>query len=245
MKNIARGKTADFEDFIITRRINILQSMDRFSGTKYSLLDVGCGNGGSLIKLSGLFAACHGIDVDENNLKLLQSKIKDLNLNSVSCSQENATREFCKGRQFDRIVSFEVLEHLDDDRVAAINIFKKLRAGGKIAISVPNKWWVFETHGAYLPVLPWNRVPFFSWLPRGLHDKFAKARIYRKKNIRQILHTAGFENIRLQYITAPMDVIKWRPLRRFLRKTLFRKDTTLIPFLATSIMASADKPDTE
>lgn len=242
MKNIARGKTADFEDFIIIRRINILQSIDGFWGTGYSLLDVGCGNGGSLIKLSGLFATCHGIDVDENNLRLLQGKIEELNLKSVTCSQENAMREFCKGRQFDRIVSFEVLEHLEDDRVAAINIFKKLRAGGKIAISVPNKWWVFETHGAYLPVLPWNRVPFFSWLPRGLHDKYAKARIYRKKDIRQILRTAGFENIRLQYITAPMDVIKWRPLRRFLRKTLFRKDTTSIPFLATSILVSAEKP---
>ncbi|NOZ08300.1 MAG: methyltransferase domain-containing protein [FCB group bacterium] len=241
MKTIARGKTADYDDFIVTRRINILKAVEGFTGEAYSLLDVGCGNGGSLIKLSGHFGICHGIDVDARNLDQLKKKIESLKLSNVSYSQEDATGEFCPDREFDRIISFEVLEHVKDDYQAARNIYHKLKPSGRVAISVPNRWWIFETHGAYLPVLPWNRVPFFSWLPKKLHDKYAKARIYRKKDILKILISAGFSNIELHYITAPMDVIKWAPLQRFFRKTLFKNDTTSIPFLATSIMVTAAK----
>jgi 2-polyprenyl-3-methyl-5-hydroxy-6-metoxy-1,4-benzoquinol methylase len=135
----------------------------------------------------------------------------------------------------DRLVSFEVIEHLpSDDGVA--NYAKSLKVGGIAAISVPNKWWIFETHGAKLPLLPWNRVPFFSWLPRPLHERWAHARIYTKKQICTLLEQHGFEIEKVEYIMAPMDVIKWGPLQRFLRRWVFNSHTTKIPFKAVSIL---------
>jgi hypothetical protein len=109
------------------------------------------------------------------------------------------------------------------------------------AFSVPNKWWIFETHGARLPLLPWNRVPFFSWLPRPLHGRWANARIYTKRRIKKLLETHGFEVLSMQYVTAPMDVVKWKPLKNFLRKFVFNSDTTRVPFKAVSIFISARK----
>ena len=88
--------------------------------------------------------------------------------------------------KFDRIISFEVIEHLkDENNVKAY--YEALKDGGLAAISVPNKWWIFETHGTRLPLLPWNRVPFFPWLPKPIHERFANARIYTKKRIKNLL----------------------------------------------------------
>ena len=135
----------------------------------------------------------------------------------------------------DRLISFEVIEHLpSEDGVR--NYAESLKMGGIAAISVPNKWWIFETHGANLPMLPWNRVPFFSWLPKPLHERWAHARIYTRKRIIQLLEKHGFEILKVQYVTAPMDVVKWKPLQSFLRKWVFRGNNTSNPFKAVSIL---------
>jgi 2-polyprenyl-3-methyl-5-hydroxy-6-metoxy-1,4-benzoquinol methylase len=241
VRKIALGKPAEYEDFIISRRISILKSFDDFINIKYSLIDIGCGNGGSLIILSDLFRKCHGIDIIESNLKQLSEKISEYKILNCTSNLEDIDAMEESADKYDRIVSFEVVEHVKNDFQTVRNMYTKLNVGGKIAISVPNKWWIFETHGAYLPILPWNRVPLFSWLPKFIHSRYAKARIYRKKDINKIVEHAGFKNIKIQYITAPMDVIKWKPLQSFLRKTIFSKNTTKIPFLSTSIIVYAEK----
>ena len=39
-------------------------------------------------------------------------------------------------------------------RAWAAECLRVLKPGGRFIISVPNKWWIFETHGADLPLLP-------------------------------------------------------------------------------------------
>ena len=142
--------------------------------------------------------------------------------------------------KFDRIISFEVIEHLSDESGIKYYI-DSLKDDGVLAISVPNKWWIFETHGAKLPLLPWNRVPFFSWLPRPIHEKYANARIYTKKRIRTVLENHGFTIIDCQYIMAPMDVLSEGKLKNWIIKHIFNLDTTKISFKATSIFVVAKK----
>ena len=84
-------------------------------------------------------------------------------------------------------------------------------------------------------------VPFFSWLPNKIHSQHAKARIYTKGQICKLLQEAGFNILESHYVTAPMDVIKWKWLKSLLRKTIFRGDTTIIPMLSTSIMVICKK----
>jgi len=55
------------------------------------------------------------------------------------------------------------------------------------------------------------------------------------------LETNGFSVEKVHYITAPMDVISLKPLQTFLRKTIFKNNTTSIPFLSTAIMVLARK----
>mgnify|MGYP000155501746 CR=1 FL=1 len=142
-----------------------------------------------------MFRKCHGIDIIESNLKQLSEKISEYKILNCTSNLEDIDAMEESADKYDRIVSFEVVEHVKNDFQTVRNMYTKLNVGGKIAISVPNKWWIFETHGAYLPILPWNRVPLFSWLPKFIHSRYAKARIYRKKDINKIVEHAGFKNI--------------------------------------------------
>jgi 2-polyprenyl-3-methyl-5-hydroxy-6-metoxy-1,4-benzoquinol methylase len=189
--------------------------------------------------LAGEMSRCVGIDMnpayekifreqmDRNGVRNCEFVLLDLNKDSYN-------------ERFDRLISFEVIEHLrDEGRVRFF--YDLLKPGGLAAITVPNKWWIVETHGANLPLLPWNRVPFFSWLPRGIHERFARARIYTKNRIHHLLSTAGFDVIRMSYVTAPMDVLKEGWLKSVLTKYIFHRDETPIPFLATAIFVIAGK----
>lgn len=243
MVKIAKGKPAEFEDFIIRRRIEILKDIPGFFDKEKTLLDIGCGNGASLLLIAKYFNHCHGVDISEESINELSAKLNNNLCKNISWSLENVDKEFCEGDEFDRIISFEVLEHVGNDQQLLTEMFSKLAPGGILAITVPNKWWLFETHGAYLPLLHWNRIPFFSWLPKCIHSRFAKARIYRKGNLKTLFKNTEFEVISMNYVTAPMDVIKWRSLQNLLRSTIFQKHLTSIPFLATAIMVVCKKLD--
>ncbi len=234
------GKPAEFNDRIIDRRIRILESYKEFTNKELTLLDIGTGNGATLFKLSNKFKHCVGIDITDAHKSFfedykVQNKIDNVELKIVDISN------FRFEQKFDRIVSFEVIEHLESEELLQF-YYDTLNSGGFMAITVPNKWWIFETHGAKLPILPWNRVPFFSWLPRSIHERFANARIYTKKRIIDLLKKFKFQIVDVDYVTAPMDVLPEGKFKTFLINNIFKKDTTTNPFKAVSIFVLARKP---
>jgi 2-polyprenyl-3-methyl-5-hydroxy-6-metoxy-1,4-benzoquinol methylase len=240
-QQFGKGKPADLAEFIVTRRIALLHDTEGFLSPDAELLDIGCGNGATLLQLADSYRQCHGIDISKEAGARFLNEAARRGLSNCSFSMQDIDHMEPIGKTFDRIICFEVLEHVKDDLRAAITIHSLLTPGGMAAITVPNKWWIFETHGAYLPCLPWNRVPFFSWLPMRIHDRFAKARVYTKKRISNLLMDAGLLITRIVFVTAPMDRISWPPLRSVARRTLFSPHATLVPFLATSIMVVVSK----
>lgn len=233
------GRPADFDDKIIQRRLNLVNKIPNFTGKDLSLLEIGCGNGASMFGLHDKMKECLGIDITDEHLSAF-NKYKEKN-NIVNC--EFLLLDIEKNtppKTFDRIISFEVIEHLENEDSVSF-YYDALKEDGILAISVPNKWWIFETHGAKLPLLPWNRVPFFSWLPRPIHERYANARIYTKKRIVNLLKKHGFTIIATNYITAPMDVLPEGKLKDFVVNNIFNTDTTKVPFKATSLFIVAKK----
>jgi hypothetical protein len=57
----------------------------------------------------------------------------------------------------------------------------------------------------------------------------------------RVLQDHSFEILSTVYITAPMDVVSNPRLKKILRGTLFGRDTTRVPFLATAILLHAKK----
>ena len=237
--NLAEGVPANAGDFILERRHRIVQSQIRESGG--SLLDFGCGNGAQTAFFASQFDTVTGLDVNAQSITEFDTRFRDLEVSAHGLEYDGRDIPL-ESATIDCAISFEVLEHVDDERHALRELHRVLRPGGTLAMSVPNRWWIFETHGAELPLLPWNRVPFFSWLPKSIHDRYARARIYRRREIVAKLREQGFEVVRSSYITAPMDVVKIAPLRTLLRATLFRGDETPLPFMSTAVLVIARKP---
>jgi len=201
---VSAGKTANIGDLIVTRRVKALQTFEGFLAPEALVLDFGCGNGGTMFQICDRVRAVDGVDISEENRNKFEKEKRAREAENCRFILKSV-EEVELSEKYDRIISFEVLEHVPDDSKAAKILYKLLKPGGQAAISVPNKWWIFETHGARLPLLPWNRVPFFSWLPRKLHEKYAKARIYSKSRIERLLRSAGFSVNQTLYVTAPMD----------------------------------------
>lgn len=237
------GKPAGQSDLIVQRRMDIVSRFEGFFHRGARVLDLGCGNGATMLLMSDRVAEVDGVDISEENREAFEAQ-KTRGAVTNCRFLVLGVEEIDESERYDRIVSFEVLEHLPDDREAAGKMYRLLKPGGEAVVSVPNKWWIFETHGARLPLLPWHRVPFFSWLPNWLHRRFAKARIYTRRRIGRLLKEAGFEILDVAYVTAPMDAVGSPALQRFLRRFFFRTATTRVPFLATSVLVHVRKSET-
>lgn len=233
------GRPADFNDRIVQRRLRLVKEIPKFIGNHLTLLDIGCGNGASLFGLQKNFKFCLGVDIKLEHKSSFDNFIKLNNIQNCEFKlldiEKNKLIE-----QYDRIISFEVIEHLRDENGVKF-YYDALKEGGLMVVSVPNKWWIFETHGAKLPILPWNRVPLFSWLPKCIHEKFANARIYTKKRIVKLLNEHGFTVLSAKYVMAPMDVLPNGKFKDFIIKYFFNKDITKIPFKSTSIIVLSTK----
>jgi 2-polyprenyl-3-methyl-5-hydroxy-6-metoxy-1,4-benzoquinol methylase len=235
----AEGKPAERGQLIIARRHRISRNHLSFKGK--TVLDFGCGNGAQALAFVADGCTLIGVDVQLDQLHAFR-----LPLNA---SPETPTSIVCyDGRVLplrdqccDAVLSFEVLEHVAYEEAALREIRRVMRPGADLLLTVPNKWWLFETHGANLPLLPWNRVPFFSWLPQPLHERFARARVYTRRRIHTLLRKTGFGVLTSEYVTAPMDMITSPGLQKVLRATVFRQDTTRWGILATAIFIHARK----
>lgn len=106
---------------------------------KTKFLEIGCGTGDFIRQL-----------VENENLEITGSEIylKGLlyakrNLPSVDFIQFDVTQGGL-GEEFDLIVAFDVIEHIENDVAAISNINKMLHKGGRVIITVPQHMFLWS-----------------------------------------------------------------------------------------------------
>ena len=210
---ISRGKSADRGDALLYRRTRIVGQMVDLSHSH--VLDYGCGNGAQTDTIAPMCETLDAVDIDGVYVRYDGKRLP----------YDNAV--------FNAVTSFQVLEHVEDEALSLDEIYRVLRFDGALILTVPNKWWIFDQHGAI------HRIPFASWLPHFIHKRIAVARIYTVASITRLLRNHGFFVEKTLYLTAPMDRARPTWLQTFLRATMFKHDTTRIPLLATEIVVYA------
>jgi len=127
------GKPASFEDRIVQRRLRLLKKTPDFLGDSLTLLDIGCGNGASLFGLQKDFKFCLGIDITDKHLSEFDNFKRQNNIQNCEFQMLDVEKN-APPNQFDRIISFEVIEHLQrEDGVKFY--YDALKEGGLAVIS--------------------------------------------------------------------------------------------------------------
>lgn len=104
---------------------------------KGDLLEIGCGEGRGIELLSPLvdsYTAIDKISEIEDGIKKKYTKIQFLNMNVPPFTGVG-------DNSFDTIVTFQVVEHIQDDVQFLKEIYRVLKPGGKAILSTPNKDW--------------------------------------------------------------------------------------------------------
>ena len=241
LRHILPGEPIPRESIFHERRYRVARLLAPPLSENDLLLDIGCGNAGQTEYFARDAGRAFGLDLHHERLPGFQGKLTERKISNLSLIGGNGELLPFRNGVFDCVTCFEVLEHVENPGRVLREIRRVLTSNAVLFLSVPNRWWIFETHGANLPLLPWNRIPFFSWLPKRIHDTWARARIYTLKEIGALVEHCGFSAIETLLLTAPMDVVKVDWLQKALRKTVFRGDITPFPFLASTIFIYAKK----
>ncbi len=146
---------------------------------------------------------------------------------------------------FDLALSHEVLEHVSDDRQATSEIVRVLRPGGRAVIFVPNRFWLFETHGIY-----WQGAYHFgnkfgvNYLPDPLRDRLAPhVRAYTASGLRALVAGLPVRVVHHTQVFPGYDnIVRRRPLLgRVLRAATYAAEATPLGAIGLSHLLVIEK----
>lgn len=100
------------------------------------VLDVACGEGYGSNLLAQNALEVVGVDIDDETIKKAAARYKKPNLKFI---KGNATELPFGEKQFDIVVSFETIEHIEEHHQMLLEIKRVLRPEGLLIISTPDK----------------------------------------------------------------------------------------------------------
>ena len=159
----------------------ILSFLDKYLRRGMKILDIGCGAGTIDFYFANKGYEITGIDISDRAISSSIETAKKLGLKNVSFRVVDFPKDKVTGK-FDFVIFSEVIEHLEDDKIALTEINKLLNPQGILFLSTPSI------------NAPLHRL--------GLTKKFDKEvghlRRYEKKQLLNILESAGFKVLEIK-----------------------------------------------
>lgn len=164
------------------------------------ILDVGCGLGMYVAKLSEFSDQVYGVDIDPE-------KVGTASLTLPNIYEAPAEQLPFPDQSFDVILLNEVLEHVADDRQTIRECYRCLVPGGQIVIYAPNRLYPFETHGFFFGERYYFRLlPFVNWLPDFIRNRFCPhVRVYTAQQIQSLFDGLEVEFTAVDHIFPGLD----------------------------------------
>jgi len=190
-----------------------------------NLLEVGCGEGRGVEVLLDQIDSYLGIDKIQEVIDLLRNKFP------MAVFQQAFIPPFSEivSETYDTVVSFQVIEHIQNDRLFLEEIYRVLKPGGKAIISTPNIKHTLSRN-------PWHIREYTAKqledLCKGIFDKVEPMGIggnekvweYHEANRKSVNKIMRFDVLNLQY-RLPAALLRWpyEVLNRFNRNKLHQQ----------------------
>lgn len=196
-----------------------------------TILDVGCGLGMYVQAMRRFSQDVYGVDIDEQKVAEASQSLPNIRV---------APAEILPFPDafFDVVLSHEVIEHVTDDREAIAEAVRVLKApdpvqkvpGGRLVIFAPNRWYPFETHGAYWGgSYHFGNIPLVGYLPDRWRNRFCPhVRAYTVRGLRRLLAGLPVRVVAHTQIYPGYDkIVRRNPsLGRVLRQTTYLMERT-------------------
>lgn len=130
---------------------------------RMTCLDIGCSVGLITRHLSGKLGAVVGVDPDLPAIRLAHDSMDESR--PVKFAVSDGDRSCFPSESFDVVVCNHVYEHVPDAEKLFDEIFRLLKRGGICYFSAGNKYMIMEPH---------YKLPFLSWLPAPLANRYLK-----------------------------------------------------------------------
>lgn len=201
---------------------------------KGDLLELGCGEGRGVELLAPLADSYLALDKIGEVIDSLKAKYPDVSF------QKAVFPPFTKlaDNSFDTIVSFQVIEHIKDDKAFLSEIHRVLKPGGKAILTTPNikktltrnPWHVREYTAQELTDLSSNYFDHVEMKGIGGNDKVMT---YYEENKNSVEKITRFDIFNLQYrLPAPLLRIPYDILNRMNRNKLNQGNNDLVAQIA-------------
>jgi len=145
-------------------------------------LEVGCGEGYGTSLLSKYVKEIIGLDVDNEIIMHAQKKYRTANCYFILYDGEKIPFEDYK---FDGVISFQVIEHIEDDKRFVSEIHRVLKENGIFILTTPNRTYRLKPRQK-----PWNPFHVREYYPLEL-DNLLKSVFHEVK----VLGIRGTEEV--------------------------------------------------
>jgi len=190
------------------RRLDLINRYAPLAGKR--ILDAGCGLGMYVRAFLRFSDEVYGVDIDPEKVAEASRELPRYGRGTPRPYYVASAEALpFPDSFFDVVLSNEVLEHLGDDRKSVAEACRVLKPGGRLVIFVPNRLWLFETHGIYWRgEYRFGNFPLVNWLPDRWRNNLAPhVRVYTRKSLRalfaglplRVIHHStiypGFDNV--------------------------------------------------
>ena len=128
------------------RAISVLSFLDL---SKKKILDAGCGRGVFSRELKKRDFDITGIDVDQEAIDYCKKSMDKTN-EHYSVFKENIMElQSIEDQTYDQIIATDVIEHVEDPKKAVESLYRVLKKGGKLILTVPTPKYLYD---AIIPV---------------------------------------------------------------------------------------------
>lgn len=202
------------------------------------IFDNGCGLGTYLDAFSSFSSHLFGLELE------LDRAQKALSVTPGIVQAKGETLPFASS-SFDFVFSNEVIEHVEDDRLALTEMVRVTKVNGRIIIFCPNRWYPVEQHGVYWRgKYKFGNIPLVNYLPNPLRNRLAPhVRTYTKHGLLALLQDLPVKVVHHGRIYGGYDNIehRWPTFGRFLKKSLYAAEKTPLAMLGISHLLVVEK----